>query len=215
MRKLGVDVRICREATMTDIAELKPDAVILASGSSAVLPEVAKEKPGVLTHEQACQEPGAVGQKVIIWGFFGAELAISLAEKGKDVILMGRSGEGSLGSDLTSARRWWILRKLTDINVVRGTPAAQRMTNPRVMYNVELEDITPDGIRIKDRDRSTRVIPYDTLIVSTRFGERKTNDSLFNELQGKVAEVYKIGDCQQVRGIREAIWSANEVARKI
>jgi len=30
-----------------------------------------------------------------------------------------------------------------------------------------------------------------------------------------VPEIYKIGDCLQVRGIKEAIWTANEVARKI
>jgi len=34
-------------------------------------------------------------------------------------------------------------------------------------------------------------------------------------LQGKAAEVYKIGDCSQVGEIKDAVWNANEVARKI
>ena len=51
--------------------------------------------------------------------------------------------------------------------------------------------------------------------LARRFGERKSNDLMFDELKEKVAEVFKIGDCQKVKGIYEAILSANEVARKI
>ncbi len=80
-----------------------------------------------------------------------------------------------------------------------------------------MKDIATEGVEVEMGGNAKRkqVIPYDTLILSQRFGERITNDSLFGELQGNVAEVHKIGDCLQVRGIKEAIWSANEVARKI
>ena len=217
MRKLDVDVRVCKEATVANIEELKPDVVILATGSSAVMPEIARGKLGVMTHSEALNNKRAIGQKVIVWGFFGAELAIALAEEGKDVVLMGKAGEGSIGSDIASTRRFWLLRKLTDLNLVRESPEAKKLSNPKVLYNVEVEDITTEGIKVQVGDNAgrQRLIPYDTLIVSQRFGERKTNDSLFDELQGKVAEVHKIGDCAQVRGIREAIFGANEVARKI
>ncbi len=215
MRKLKVEVRVGKEATAADAEELKPDVVIVAAGSSPILPEVVRGKPGVMTHSEASREKRAVGQKVVIWGVFGAELAISLAEEGKDVILVCRAGQGSLASDLSMGRKWWIFRKLTDINVPRETPQAVRVSNPEILYNMEVEDITTEGIRIRGEDGEKRVLPYDTLILSRRFGERKSNDSLFDELQGKVAEVYKIGDCLQVKDIKEAIWSANEVARKI
>jgi len=216
LRKLDVDVKVCKEATVAGIEALGPDVVIVAAGSSAAVPEVARGKPGVMTHSQALRSRAAVGSRVIVWGFFGAELAISLAEEGKTVTLLGASGEGSLGSDLPRSRRWWMLRKLTDINVVRVDPAAQQVSNPGVLYNVEVEDITAEGLRARvgGFDR-TQTIPYDTLIVSQRFGERKANDSLLTGLEGKVSEVYKIGDCLQVRDIKEAVWSANEVARKL
>ena len=218
MRKLKVDVKVAKEATLADVQELKPDVVILATGSSATIPEVAEGKPGVMTHSEALKRKKEVGKKVVVWGFFGSELAIALAEEGKAVVLLGRSGEGSLASDLSWARRWYLLRRLTDINVPRAVPEAVRLSNPEVLYNANIEDITTEGIKVvstADNGETKRVIPYDTLILSRRFGERKTNDSLFDELQGQVAEVYKIGDCSQVRGIKEAVWTANEVARKI
>jgi 2,4-dienoyl-CoA reductase (NADPH2) len=215
MRRQKIDARICKEASVSDVEELKPDVVILATGASAVIPEVARGKPGVMTHKEAMKRKKEIGQKVVIWGTFGAELAVSLAEEGKNVVLLTQAGESALGSDLTSLRRFYILRKLTDINVPRPTPDTARVTNPKVLFNVDMEEITPKGIKIKYNDGKTKVIPYDTLIVSTRFGQMKRNDSLFNELQGKVAEIYKIGDCADVKGIQEAVWSANEVARKI
>jgi len=77
---------------------------------------------------------------------------------------------------------------------------------------VEVEEFTPEGIRIKRKDGKKRILPYDTLIISR---ERAANHSLYDELQGKADEVYKIGDCAEVSDIKAAIWSANEVARKI
>ena len=218
MKKLKVDIRLRKEATLADVEELKPAVVILATGSTATIPEVAEGKPGVMTHSEALKRKKEVGKKVAVWGLFGCELAIALAEEGKDVVLLGRSGEGSLATDLSAGRRWYLLRRLTDVNVPRVAPEAMRLSNLEVLYNVKVEDITAEGIKVVatvDNVETKRVIPYDTLILSRRFGERQANDSLFDELQGKVAEVHKIGDCLQVRSIQDAVWTANEVARKI
>ena len=211
MRKLKVDVRVCREAGVSDIEELKPDVVIVAAGSSMVVPEIARGKPGVMDHIEAVKNWRAIGRRVVIWGLVAAELAISLAEEGKDVVMIGRGGEETLARDQTGARRFYLWRKLTDYNPARGTPYHARVNNPRVLYYVDVEDITSDGIRIVDKDGARRVLPYDTFIISR---ERAANDSLFNALQGKAAEVYKIGDCAEVGDIKKAIWDANEVARK-
>jgi 2,4-dienoyl-CoA reductase-like NADH-dependent reductase (Old Yellow Enzyme family)/thioredoxin reductase len=212
MRKLKVDVRVCKEATAADVAELKPDVVIVATGSSMMVPDIAKGKPGVMHHIEALKRKHEIGQRVVIWGLVAAELAISLAEEGKDVTMIGRGGEETLARDYTTLRRFYVLRKLTDINVPRATPEAARVGNPRVLYFVDVEEITPAGIKIVNKDGAREVLPYDTLIISR---ERETNDALFNELQGKAPEVYKIGDCSQVGDIKTAVWGANEVARKI
>jgi len=212
MRKLNVDVRVCKEATARDVEEMKPDVIIVAAGSSMLIPEGAEGKPGVMDHIQACLNQRAIGQRVVIWGLVAAELAISLAEQGKDVTMIGRGGEDTLARDYTMARRYYVLRKLTNVNFPRETPESRRVDNPKVLYNVNVTEITPGEIHTENNDGSRRVLPYDTLIISR---ERAANDGLFEQLQGKTAEVYKIGDCSEVGDIQKAVWSANEVARKI
>jgi 2,4-dienoyl-CoA reductase-like NADH-dependent reductase (Old Yellow Enzyme family)/thioredoxin reductase len=211
MRKLKVDVRVCKEATTADVEAIGPDAVILATGSSLTVPDVAAGKPSVLTHIEALRRQQEIGQNVVIWGFPGAELAISLAEKGKDVTLMG-GGEASLSAEVPLLRRVWIMRKIADYSFIRVHHGLQKLGNIETLYNVKVKDITKEGIRITEDRWGERVLSYDTLIISRG---RKSNDSLADELQEKVPEIHKIGDCKRVRDIRRAIWGANEVARII
>lgn len=218
MRKLRVDVRVCCAACAEVIDELKPDVVILATGSSLTVPPVARGKPGVMTHVEALKRKREIGKKVVIWGFLGQELAVSLAEEGKDVVLMGSGSEEALVSGRggyvlpQSSRRAYILKKLTDIDFVRPTPEDARLENARVLYQAEVRSIDDGAITVAVKGEGEKVIPYDTLIVSLG---RKRNDSLLSELQGKVPEVYKIGDCDHNGNINHAIQTANEVARKI
>jgi 2,4-dienoyl-CoA reductase-like NADH-dependent reductase (Old Yellow Enzyme family)/thioredoxin reductase len=213
MRKLNIDVRVCREATPRLVEEIKPDVIVLATGASMRIPESAENKPGVMDHVEALKNRAAIGQKVVIWGLmYGAEFAISLAREGKDVTLVGEAGEDTLASHASMNRRWWIVRQLVDMNVVRATPDSQRVFNPRVLFHTKVEQISPEGMTIRDKDGKQNVLPFDTLIISRG---RKKNDELFAALEGKAEEVYKIGDCANAANILGAVWSANELARKI
>ncbi|MBW2087011.1 MAG: FAD-dependent oxidoreductase [Deltaproteobacteria bacterium] len=213
MRRLKVEVRVCKEVTAADVKELKPDVVIVATGSALTLPEVTEGKPLVMDHIEALRKKNAIGDKVVVWGHvYGAELAVALAKEGKDVTLIGEAGENALTSHSGNDRKFWMFKKLTDVNAVRSHPREARVSNPKVLYNIKVEDITPEGIKIVSRQGRKDILPYDTLIISRG---RKSVDSLFNELEGKVKEIYKIGDCSTVANIKGAVWSANEVARKI
>ncbi|OPY76821.1 MAG: 2-enoate reductase FldZ [Syntrophorhabdus sp. PtaU1.Bin153] len=213
MRKLSVDVRVCKEATISDIEKMKPDVVVVACGSSMIIPEVAKGKLGVMDHIQACREMKAIGQRVVIWGLVAAELAMSLAQEGKEVTMIGRGGPETIARDYPGARQIYMLRKLTDINFERvpGTES-ERVYNPRVLLYVDVKEISPGEIRISTPQATEDILPYDTLIISL---QRQSNNSLFDQLQGSAPEVYKIGDCAKVGEIKEAIMAANEVARNI
>ena len=212
MTKLGVDVRVCREVAKTDVEKIRPDAVIVATGSSLMVPDVAKGNRKVLTHLESLRKKEDVGQNVVVWGFPGAEWAISLAEEGRDVTLIG-GGEASLTKEVPMLRRFWLMRKISDYNFVRERPELQKLDNLNTLYNVKVKDITNEEIRITDKDRwGVKTLPYDTLIISRG---RKSNDTIYDDLAEVSPAVYKIGDCMRVRDIRRAIWGANEVARKL
>lgn len=213
LRKLKVDVRVCREATLDDVREIDPDAVILAAGSSMTLPEVAQGKPGIMTHIEALRNRAAIGHKVVIQGLgYGSELAVSLAEEGKDVTLLGSASE--IATNLPPIRRWFILKRLTDVDVAKGDGdiPARMEGNPKVWTGVNLKDVTPSEVVVEDKEGKSELLPYDTFIISLG---RLSNDSLFEALQGKVSEVYKIGDCSKIGEIGDAMKAANEIARSL
>lgn len=219
MRALEVDVRVCKETTVADVEELAPDAVIVATGTRMQLPELVQGKPWVMDHMQALRQMTAIGPRVVIWGLVATDLALSLAEQGKQVVLLGRGGVDTLDKCGPMNRRWHVFRKLTDLPFERAVPEAQRVSNPEVLFETQVLDVGAGEVDVVDQEGSARTIPYDTLIVSLM---RRPDDELFEKLQGKVPEIYKIGDrlnldpeVVETANIKGAIWSANEVARTI
>jgi 2,4-dienoyl-CoA reductase-like NADH-dependent reductase (Old Yellow Enzyme family)/thioredoxin reductase len=213
IKKLGVDVRLATEAGLAEVDELIPDVVIMATGSSMIIPEIARGKPGVMDHIEALRNRRKIGSRAVVWGLtYGAELAISLAEEGREVVLIGEGDEKTLGGHASNFRRWWILRKLADINPARGTPEAQRVSNPKLLANVRVQEITSEGIAITDEQGAKSVLPYDALIISRG---RERENALSGQLQGRATELREIGDCSSVGDIQKAVSSANEVARTI
>jgi 2-enoate reductase len=166
-----------------------------------------------MDHIQALKNKTAIGQRVVIWGLvYGAELAISLAEEGKDVVLIGEAKENAMTSHASAVRKYWVWRKLTDANAMRATPETIRLENPKVLTSVKVESVTSGEINIKTKDGAAQTLAYDTLIISRG---RKSNDELFEKLEGQAKETYKIGDCSKAANIHQAVWSANELVRKI
>jgi 2,4-dienoyl-CoA reductase-like NADH-dependent reductase (Old Yellow Enzyme family)/thioredoxin reductase len=219
MRKLEVDVRVCREIKATDLDELKPDVAIVATGAGMQMPEIARGKPWVMNHIEALRRMPAIGQRVVIWGLVATDLAISLAEMDRDVVLLGRGGLETMDKYCSMTRRWHAFRKLTDIPFERAAAEAQRLINPEVLFHTQVEAVRTDEVDIVDAEGNQRTLPYDTLIISLM---RRSEDTLFEQLQGKVSEVYKVGDqlnlddhIDQTANIKGAIWTANEVARTI
>lgn len=213
MKKQGVDVRVAREVDADEVVKHSPDAVILATGSKMVMPKIIEGVPGVMSHIEAVDNMAALGKKVIIWGLvYGAELACSLAEDGKEVTLIGEAGEKALAGLAAKQRQYYIIRKLTDMNVVRNSPSSALLTNPTVYCRIKVVEVSTGRMTIRDNEDNETELTFDSLIISRR---RKPVNSLFNELKGKVPQIYKIGDAWHVGKIKDAVWAANETVRKI
>lgn len=234
IKKLNVKVQFCKKADITTINELKPDAVIAAVGGSPIIPKIpgVKEK-NVVVAEDVFDNKVKVGKDVVIigGGTIGCEIALHTAKMGAmepDVacfLLKNRVINGDEAVELTSrgnrnitilemknkiggrfgiSTRWVILKQIKDagINSITGV----NVKNIRYINKLGKACIT------FEKDNKDIKLLADTVIIAAGY---KSNQILTNKLNGCVKELYKIGDCAEVRTALEAIHEGFEVSLKI
>jgi 2-enoate reductase len=212
MEKRDVDIKLGFDATKENILALNPDVVIIAAGAVQDIPEKLHNNPKVLDILEAIEKRDEIGEKIVIWGHsYGAETAISLAEEGKQVTLIGNGTHLSLLGFASTARRWWLMKKLSDIDPVR-LEDSEKLDNVDVIYQSRLGEVGEDTLEVLTKDGDPRVLEYDTLVVARA---RKRNMTLSDQLEGEVEEIYAIGDYAQVNVIEKAVLRANEVVRSL
>lgn len=212
LKRLGVDVRIGVEATAENIAALKPDIVLVACGATMTIPDVARDKPFVLTHVEALENKFKLGRRILIYGLgYGAELAIALHDEGHEVTLAGRGG--TVAANLSSLiRRQYLMRRLDpDVDL-----PMKDLLNIRLVKHAELVAVEDDGwVTLKRKQGETEEeckIQVDTLVISLG---RKSNNALLHDLQQKGIEAIAIGDAHTVGEIYRAIEEARSTGRRI
>ncbi|MEM0353024.1 MAG: FAD-dependent oxidoreductase [Archaeoglobaceae archaeon] len=194
--KLGVKIYYNTVATVEKVLEEKPDVVIIAVGASPLIPKI----PGVenaVTAFDVLSGKAKVGKKVVVigGGGVGCDVAAKLAENCKVTLI---DMLPKIGADVGVSTRWTVLLYLREKNVemLTETKAVEIKRNSVVVE-------TPKGIREIECDTAV-------LAVGT-----KPNNGLFDELSGKVKEIYKIGDCVKPRKAIDATAEAFELALKI
>ncbi len=195
----GVQVKLNQEATPEFIAQSKPDAVIVATGASALIPDIpGVEGKNVVTALDVLTGAKETGERVVIigGGMIGCETAEFLAEKGNKVTILEMLDR--IGNDITPSYRWVVMLRLKKAGI-------------RMESGAKAEEINSQGVRAS-RSGCSELFQGDTVVLAAGL---KSNDQLFRRLQGKVAEVYSIGDCVEPRRITEAIQSGFAVARQI
>jgi NADPH-dependent 2,4-dienoyl-CoA reductase/sulfur reductase-like enzyme len=200
INKLGVKVKLGRKATPALIKRLKPDAVILATGASHLVPDIpGVERQNVATASEILLGKKKAGERVAIigGGDVGCELAWFLAEQGRKATIIEMQYAVASGMNLFS--RFYLLNKLTELGVETavGTMA---------------EKITDKGVVVIDMDGNKKVIETDTVVLAVGF---KSNNGLAEELKGAVPELYTIGDCAKLGKIKGAIHSGARAGHRI
>ncbi|HOJ23002.1 MAG TPA: FAD-dependent oxidoreductase [Armatimonadota bacterium] len=189
MVRLGIDVRLNTKVTPDVVRQEKPDAVILATGSSAVTPDF----PGVqlanvvIARDLLEGKATAKGRVVVAGGgCAGAQTAEYLAERGHPVVIVEMLDE--IAVDAPRADRELLLERLRK----RGVEFRVRTKNTEMKAgSVTVED--PQG---------THEWPADTVVIC--LGSR-ANDELVRELQGVIGHVISAGDAVKPRQVTEAI----------
>lgn len=203
LERLGVQIRLNTEGTAQLIEQEQPDAVIVATGARPLLPELEAAEVKIVPVEDVVQGKTEVGQRVVLVDDDGHYRATSvaeyLAEQEKEVTLITpRTIEGS---DIVQIS--WITQhaRLRSAGVTIITGSGVSGTEG---HSVLIEDLySGDESELAD---------IDSIVIA---GVRQACDELFSELQGKVPEIYTIGDAMAPRSILEAVREGHLLARKL
>jgi len=189
MEKLGVKVQLKRKTTAKGILRGKPDAVIVATGGTPLIPDIpGVRRRNVVTALDVLSGRKEVGENVVIvgGGLVGCETAEFLAEKGKRVTIIEMLPR--IGNDIIAPNRWVTMQRLRGAGV-------------RMETRAKAEEITKTGVRVA-RDGKSEFFEADTIVLATGL---KPDKSLAQELQGKVASLHVIGDCAEPGKIINAV----------
>ena len=202
IKKLQIKVVLNQEVTPELVESVKPDAVIVATGSRTVGPDVpGMSDPRVVTLDDVLSKKATVGQRVVILGGdHGSELSVSLAKQGKHVTVV-EPGWRTAGAPYFAqfGRAELLRRMMKEAGVVS-------------LVNTQVKEIVPEGVRVVDKDGKEQVLPADTIVNAWK---RVPNDSLARALRGKVPELYAIGDATGAHSIQKAIEDGHWAGRTV
>ena len=191
LEKCGVDVRLQTAATAELLESLRADWVILAVGSSYLIPPI----PGIehaMTPDQALKHPETVGSRVVIigGGMVGAETALSLSENGRHTVTLLEMREEVAPEHDPVARS--VLEKRLRKNGVT------------LCFRSTATEIHSGGAAYTDPQGKVVMVPADTVVIAA--GLRANTPQQYTG--ARKAEVRMVGDCSRVGKIYQAMHGA-------
>jgi len=195
----GAKVKLGQEATVESVKQLKPEAIIVATGAQPITPDIPGIDSGnVLGALEVLGGDADTGERVAVIGgeLVGCEVAEFLVQQGRTVTLMRRGPD--IAAKMESARRWGMLERLAYKGV-------------RLLPGVSYKRITSSGIEIGLPDGREETVMADSIVLAA--GAR-SNSELHQALRGQIP-TYIAGDAVEPRGIREAIHEAAAIGRDL
>jgi 2,4-dienoyl-CoA reductase-like NADH-dependent reductase (Old Yellow Enzyme family)/thioredoxin reductase len=198
LKRLNVAIHLNEEVTAAKVLKAGPDVVILATGSVPMIPEISGvQQKNVMTAREALRSE-EVGKTAVVAGagLVGVETALFLSQKGKTVTLIEMLDD--IGKDAGPLNRARLKEELKETGI-------------EVIVKTELVRIGEKGVTVRN-ETGEYDIPAETVVLAV--GARSQN-ALVQKVEGKIAEVYSVGDCVTPRKMLEAIHEAYDVAGRI
>lgn len=199
MGEIGVKVELGKEATSELIEKTKPDVVIVSTGAHPLRPNIPGiDNPVVATAIDILNGKTTSGNHPIIAGAgaVGSELALFLAQQGKDVTLVEMLPQ--IASDVAPVRNA-LTCQLGDYRV-------------KVRTECKIVAIDNDGVMVINQSQNLESIKGDRVILALGM---VPDNSFYEAIRGKVREAYAIGDSVEPRRIGEAVHEGYRVASVI
>jgi len=202
VKKAGVEIKLKSEATSAHIEKEKPDVLILATGSTSLVPNIpGVNGPNVVLAEEVLTGAKTVSGKVLIigGGMVGCETAEFLIESVKGVTqvtvieMLSR-----MADNVSPTYRPFFLARLKKLGITMAT-------------NTIVKEIKEEGVAVEQKGIKG-FIGGDVVVLAAGF---KANCTLDDKSTAMVSEVYLIGDCATPRMIKEAIEEGYHTGRKI
>lgn len=200
MKLMDIDVTLNCDMTAEKINALGADAVILALGSSPMMPKIKGwERDNVISGEEALLGRKPVGERIIVvgGGLVGCEIAYGYAKESRKVTVVEALDELMKRGDVPRMNNDFLLDAFT----YYGT---------QIYTSAKLTEVCDEGAVLEFSDGTQQTIPCDTVIMSVGYRPLR---SMKDELT--VKEVYEIGDGRQVGNVLTCIADAYKVACEI
>jgi 2,4-dienoyl-CoA reductase-like NADH-dependent reductase (Old Yellow Enzyme family) len=200
VRELGITLEMGREFTSDLVRASTPDVVIMAPGGQPCIPEwKGIKESGAIHVDAALTEPGNVGASVLIigGGGIGAETADHLSEMGKKVTLAEMLPE--IASDLVIHLKYYLSRRLGQKGVT-------------ILTSTKVKELGKGYALVEDASGTRKIEGFETIVLAVG---SKSDDRLAQCLDGRVPELYVIGDASKPREGLEAVYEGEEIAIKI
>jgi len=193
LRKLNVKFELGVKATAELVEKSQPEAVIVATGSLPIVPEIpGVNKKKVLTAREVLDKKVKIKNKKVIiagGGMVGAEVAELLAEQGNIVTIVEMLPR--IAADMEPLNRQGLIEALHEKKVAELTEH-------------DIIEVSDNGLKVLDRNsQQIKLIEGDCVILA--MGAKPATE-LIDALKGKVAQLYTVGDCHQPRTIMAAVY---------
>ncbi len=215
LQKRGVEVRLGTTATPALIQELKPDVVILATGS--------QQRPATAAYPPRAAWANVPGSELP--HVFNSIDALEGKLKGKQHVMV----VDAFGYNQSSDAAEFLVANGAKVSVITHAPglfpgmdggdrggavAAIRKSGGRFYVSTMVEKIRPNGIDITETLNADKRSIDDIDAVVLSLGADPV-DTLYTELKGMVPELHRIGDCLAPRGIEHAVHEGQAVGRAL
>lgn len=203
MKKLGVEIHMNTEVTGKIIAAEHPDAVVIATGSKDIVLKVPGiDKSMVSTATDVLNGTKKTGKNVVVvgGGLVGCETALWLAQAGKDVTIVEMLDDiVRSGSPVPHMNRIMLIDLLKQAKV-------------RTVTGNSLLEVRDGSVTVINRNFRQSEIACDSVVTAVGY---RPDTALFRELNGKIKDLYVVGDANAATNIMHAIWTANEIGLNI